>query len=423
MYDLTEWVEAHPGGPSHLIKSAGKDASAVFNIFHPEGTIEKSETLPITALKGSVDPDTLPKVPQGAAPPRPSEDEKKKIPLEAIVGIPDLEAAAESLLPAKAFAYYSAGATSMHTLGLNSSAWDEVLFRPRILVDVANVDTSTEFLGHKTSLPLFVAPAGMASFSHPRGECAIAEAAGNEDIVQFVSTNASMKLEDIIGSAKDKDQVFMMQLYVLTAHRLDEQSPLHLLTLPVSLSLPRRYVNKNRAATEELIKKIHDLKQLKAFFVTVDAAAPGKREADERLRAEVEVASGISGGKIASDKRGGGIGRSVGGFIDPKLCEWACSRLAHADRAANVLLLRTAAWQDVKWLRSQTSLPIGLKGVQTVEDVVKAVEAGVDAVYLSNHGGRALSVGKGMHKCREPALTSFTLAEMAHLRHCTRSSS
>ena len=214
MYDLTEWVEAHPGGPSHLIKSAGKDASAVFNIFHPEGTIEKSETLPITALKGSVDPDTLPKVPQGAAPPRPNEDEKKKIPLEAIVGIPDLEAAAESLLPAKAFAYYSAGATSMHTLGLNSSAWDEVLFRPRILVDVANVDTSTEFLGHKTSLPLFVAPAGMASFSHPKGECAIAEAAGNEDIVQFVSTNASMKLEDIIGAAKDKDQVFMMQLCV-----------------------------------------------------------------------------------------------------------------------------------------------------------------------------------------------------------------
>lgn len=82
-----------------------------------------------------------------------------------------------------------------------------------------------------------------------------------------------------------------------------------------------RYVNKDRKATEELIKKVHDLKQLKAFFVTVDAAAPGKREADERTRAEVEVASGISGGKIQSDKKGGGIGRSVGGFIDPKLCE------------------------------------------------------------------------------------------------------
>ena len=109
------------------------------------------------------------------------------------------------------------------------------------------------------------------------------------------------------------------------APRLHERSLLRHLTLPLPLSLLRRYVNKNRAATEELIKKIHDLKQLKAFFVTVDAAAPGKREADERLRAEVEVASGISGGKIASDKRGGGIGRSVGGFIDPKLCEWTRS--------------------------------------------------------------------------------------------------
>jgi L-lactate dehydrogenase (cytochrome) len=55
-------------------------------------------------------------------------------------------------------------------------------------------------------------------------------------------------------------------------------------------------------------------------------------------------ASGISGGKIATDNKGGGIGRSVGGFIDPKL-----------------------SWDDIKWLRKHTQLPIGLKGVQTVE--------------------------------------------------------
>lgn len=78
--------------------------------------------------------------------------------------------------------------------------------------------------------------------------------------------------------------------------------------------------------------------------MTVDAAAPGKREADERSRAEVEVASGISGGKIQSDAKGGGIGRSVGGFIDPSL-----------------------NWNDLAWLRSRTKLPIGLKGIQTVE--------------------------------------------------------
>lgn len=71
----------------------------------------------------------------------------------------------------------------------------------------------------------------------------------------------------------------------------------------------------------------------------------------------------MSGGKIATDNRGGGIGRSVGGFIDPKL-----------------------SWKDIAWLRQHTKLPIGLKGVQSVEDAMKAAELGVDAIYLSNHG-------------------------------------
>lgn len=104
------------------------------------------------------------------------------------------------------------------------------------------------------------------------------------------------------------------------------------------------YVDRQRHKTEALMKKIEQSGQIKGYFVTVDAAAPGKREADERSRAEVEVvrppsdpaypgnrtqltrpsspahlqASGISGGKIQSDAKGGGIGRSVGGFIDPR---------------------------------------------------------------------------------------------------------
>lgn len=126
------------------------------------------------------------------------------------------------------------------------------------------------------------------------------------------------------------------------------------------------YVDRNRAKTETLLAQINGL-GLKAIFVTVDAAVAGKREADERSRAEIEVASGISGGKIATDKKGGGIGRSVGGFIDPKL-----------------------SWKDIAWLRAHTKLPLGLKGVQSVEDAVKAAEMGIEAIYLSNHGGRAL---------------------------------
>lgn len=73
--------------------------------------------------------------------------------------------------------------------------------------------------------------------------------------------------------------------------------------------------------------------------------------------------SGISGSKLKVDSKGGGIGRSAGGFIDPKL-----------------------NWDDIAWMRKHTSLPIGLKGVQCMEDAKRAADMGVDALYLSNHG-------------------------------------
>lgn len=142
------------------------------------------------------------------------------------------------------------------------------------------------------------------------------------------------------------------------------------------------YVDKQRANSEALLRKVHDL-DMKAVFVTVDCPAPGKREADERSRAAIEISSGISGGTIKADKKGGGIGRTTGAYIDPKL-----------------------NWDDIKWLRRNTPLPIGVKGIQCVEDAIRCADAGVDAIYLSNHGGRALDTSP-------PAL--YTLLEINKL--------
>ncbi|WWC60018.1 uncharacterized protein I303_102581 [Kwoniella dejecticola CBS 10117] len=333
VYDLTEFAEIHPGGAGHIHRVAGRDASGIFNPIHPPGTIENG--LDEESFKGLVDPMTLP---QTVSKEQSGEKEERKIELAEIIGLPDFDEAARRLLTGKAWAYMSSGATDQFTLDLNRKAFNSILFRPRIMVDVDIADTRTTMLGHETSLPIFISPAGMAKLAHPEGECLLAKGAGQCDIIQMISTNASAPLPDIISSATSPSQTFFMQLYV----------------------------DRNREKSEALIKKINDL-GLKAIFVTVDAAAPGKREADERSRAEVEVASGISGGKISSDNKGGGIGRSVGGFIDPKL-----------------------SWKDVAWLRKHTTLPIGLKGVQTVEDAMRAAEMGVDAIYLSNHGGRAL---------------------------------
>ncbi|ORX36225.1 FMN-dependent dehydrogenase-domain-containing protein [Kockovaella imperatae] len=350
VYDLTKFAaEAHPGGSGPILQFAGRDATTVFQSIHPPGVIE--HMLDPSALQGTVDPTTLPPSTQ-----RTATEVEREITLGEIVGLPDFEEAARRKLSAKAWAYMSAGATDMYTLDLNRSSFNKILFRPRVLVDVDKVDSSTVMLGQPTSMPIFLSPTGMAGLAHPDGEKLLTAAAGECEAIYMISTNASDPLQDIVNARQSRTQPLFMQLYV----------------------------DRNRPKSEALIHKINDL-GLKAIFVTVDAAAPGKREADERSLAEIEASQageipGVSGGKMARDRKGGGIARAKGGFIDP-----------------------TLNWNDIAWLRRHTNLPIGLKGVQSVEDCVKAVEMGVEAIYLSNHGGRALDGS-------EPAL--YTLLEL-----------
>lgn len=101
--------------------------------------------------------------------------------------------------------------------------------------------------------------------------------------------------------------------------------------------------------------------------MTVDAPVPGKREADERLAAESATQSAVSGATATNDKKGGGLGRLMGQYIDKSL-----------------------TWSDLAWIREESGLPIVLKGVQNVEDAKLAVEYGIDGILLSNHGGRSL---------------------------------
>jgi L-lactate dehydrogenase (cytochrome) len=126
------------------------------------------------------------------------------------------------------------------------------------------------------------------------------------------------------------------------------------------------YVNSDRAKTTELLKQARSL-GIKAIFVTVDAPVPGKREADERAAAAVQVRSAISDAASSKDKKGSGLGRLMAQYIDKAL-----------------------TWEDLRWIKETTGLPVVLKGVQTADDVKIAMEYGADAVFLSNHGGRSL---------------------------------
>ncbi len=109
------------------------------------------------------------------------------------------------------------------------------------------------------------------------------------------------------------------------------------------------------------------LNNIAAIFVTVDAPVAGKREADERVRADETLSTPMSGSKASNDKRGGGLGRIMGSYIDASL-----------------------SWDDLAWLRRHWGGPIVLKGVQGAADAQRAMHEGLQGVMLSNHGGRSL---------------------------------
>lgn len=127
------------------------------------------------------------------------------------------------------------------------------------------------------------------------------------------------------------------------------------------------YVNRDREKSAALLRQCSANPNIKAIFVTVDAAWPGKREADERVKADESLSVPMSPSKAQNDKKGGGLGRVMAGFIDPGL-----------------------TWEDLKWVRQHTHKPLCLKGVMSADDARMAMEAGLDGILLSNHGGRNL---------------------------------
>ena len=129
------------------------------------------------------------------------------------------------------------------------------------------------------------------------------------------------------------------------------------------------YVNKNRAITECIIKHAEN-RGCRGLFITVDAPQLGRREKDMRSKFS-DVGSNVQ--NTGGDKvdRSQGAARAISSFIDPSL-----------------------SWRDIPWFLSVTKMPILLKGVQRVEDVIRAIEVGVQGVVLSNHGGRQLDFAR-----------------------------
>ncbi|KAI0824209.1 FMN-dependent dehydrogenase-domain-containing protein [Trametes gibbosa] len=362
VYDVTEFLPEHPGGAKIILKYAGKDATAAYDPIHPPDALDKN--LPPGKHLGVLDSASARALKFAAENRLKTRDELRveaaqasKPPLSRVLSLRDMEDVARQVLSYKALAYYSSAADDELTHEENMRAFSRFFFHPRVLKPISQCDPSTTILGFKSSIPVFVSGAALARLGHPLGEANITRGCARTGIIQMVSSNASLSFAQIAEARVHPDQTLFFQLY---KHRDDK-------------------------IAEQRVRTVISL-GYKAIFLTVDAIVAGNRERD--IRAPFEIEQQEREANRANEHTGGG--------------KAAADAPAKTEDGGDVNLLGTAGalianddldmtWEKtIPWLRSITNLPIVIKGVQSVQDAVLAVEAGVDGILLSNHGGRQL---------------------------------
>ncbi|VVA97584.1 unnamed protein product [Arabis nemorensis] len=257
--------------------------------------------------------------------------------MDQIVNVNEFQELAKKALPKMYYDFYSGGAEDQHTLKENEEAFRRIMFRPRVLVDVSKIDMSTKILGYPISAPIMIAPTANHQLAHPEGETATAKAAAASNTIMIVSYMASCTIEEVASIC---NAVRFLQIYVY----------------------------KRREVTAQMVKRAEKA-GFKAIVLTVDVPRLGRREADIK-------------NKMISPKL-----RNFEGLFSTEVRPSEGSGVeAFASRALDASL----NWKDIEWLRSITKLPILVKGILTREDALKAVEAGVEGIVVSNHGARQL---------------------------------
>lgn len=321
-----------------IYRWAGKDASETYNSYHSAELIE-SELEPAKKI-GTLDESSITTTwldAQAQASNLNSSlaavdtDPSAKPPLATLINLDDFEKAFAKSGSSKSNAYISGASNDLLTLRANALHWQKLWFRPLVLKNVSKINTRTHVFGQDLSMPVWIAPMGIAKTAGPEGEAALGAGAKAAEILHCMSTTTSMSTEEILRSAPGHPWIFQL------------------------------YVDKQRAKTEALLKKLAGQTQIKAIFVTGDLAVVSKREADERMQILARPPS-VGGGTVTT-----GLARKTGSFIDPAL-----------------------DWDDLAWLRNHTRLPIVIKGVQSASDARRALQMGCAGIVVSNHGGRAL---------------------------------
>jgi len=280
-----------------------------------------------------------------------------------VVCVEDLRPMARRRVPRAVFDYLDGGAEGEVTLRENCRAFEDLTFRPRHAVALAECDLRTRVLGLDLSLPVMLAPVGYSRLMHPGGEVAAARAAGRAGTAYILSTVSGHKLEHVKAASKGP---VMYQLYLMGG----------------------------RAAAEAAIERAR-VAGFAALVVTIDTAVAGIRERDHRNGMKELVGPGLLAkvpflpeilshpGWLVGFLRDGGI-QPLPNVVIPGQGPMPLLDVAAA------LASSTVTWADLTWIRAAWRGPIVVKGVLTAEDARRAVDEGAVAISVSNHGGRQL---------------------------------
>jgi L-lactate dehydrogenase (cytochrome) len=282
--------------------------------------------------------------------------------LRRAASVEDLRRIAKRRLPAGVFDYIDGAAEDERTLAANQRAFADTTFRPRVLRGVKKVETSSSVLGKPLDFPLVLAPTGFTRIADPQGELAVAQAAERAGLPYTLSTLSTRSIEEVREVSHGR---LWFQVYAWRDR-----------------GLVKEMIDRAAAAGYE------------ALVLTVDTAVFGRRERDVRrgfsLPPTVGPRTFVDGALHPSwtlaflrgepIRFANVVGRDVGDGASP----------VNLSDYINTQFDPALSWDDVDWLRSVWQGPIVLKGIQTVEDAVTAADNGVDAIALSNHGGRQL---------------------------------
>ena len=258
----------------------------------------------------------------------------------------DFQRVAEQVLPPAHYGYLATGTDGDETLRANRAAFEKVYLRALRMVDTSNIDTRLELLGEELSSPIVIAPAGSQRAFHPDGELATARAAGSRDHLKILSNVTTTSIEDVIEARGG----------------------------PVWFQL---YPTSNWKVAQKMVRRAEKA-GAPVVVLTVDLNSDSKRVTMMRYTRMDE--------------------RDCSLCHDPSRPDsWLDRKPMYQDTGASAaeFLTPDMTWEYIGRLKDITNMKMVIKGIVTAEDARSAVRHGVDALIVSNHGGRAEASGWG----------------------------